>query len=423
VRRISVCVHGSGRETLNLPCDRDLEAPIDGFDTIADALADMGAGKFLVVLDDESRENEGDLIMSADKVTTEAMAFMVEYTSGVVCISMEGGDLDRLRLPPMVRADENEDAMSTAFTITVDLRDGTTTGISAADRASTVRTMANPSSTPGQFRRPGHVFPLRARQGGVLVRPGHTEAGVDLARLAGCFPAGALSEIVNKRDGSMARTPDLLAFAKQHGLKCISIADLMRYRLRHEQLVSLASTTTVGSRHGPLTVHTFKSALDGSEHLAVVVGDVAAAAGVPTHVQPLGSSGDLLGVSSSEGLSPDAVLARMASADAGVSLYVASNRAGSKPSLEDEVRRLADGGASASGNLDLVDYGLAAQMLRALSVGSVSLVSSDANQQQCLECCGVSVLGAGLFVEPLNGSNGHARLNGTAISKVHSHAA
>ena len=260
---------------LNLPIDRDLEDPLPGFDSIADALVDLQAGKFLVVLDDEDRENEGDLIIAADKMTTEAMAYLVEYSSGVVCVGMEGADLDRLRLPLMVSSAENEESMYTAFTITVDLREGISTGISAADRTKTVQHMANPKATAGEFRRPGHIFPLRCRPGGVLVRPGHTEAAVDLSRLAGSSPVGVLCEIVNKADGSMARAPQLLQMAKEHKLRCITIADLIRYRLRHEQLVKHTSSASLTTRHGPLTVHTFTSAIDGIEHVAFVAGNVA----------------------------------------------------------------------------------------------------------------------------------------------------
>eukprot|EP00884_Botryococcus_braunii_P002299 jgi/Botrbrau1/1206/Bobra.0163s0014.1 len=212
-----------------LPRHADPEPSPSGFHSIEAALLDIAAGRFVVVLDDEDRENEGDLIIAADKVTPEAMHFMVEHTSGVVCVGMEGRDLDRLALPLMVPSRENEEAMSTAFTITVDAREGTSTGISAEDRSRTIRLLADPTSLPGDFKRPGHIFPLRYREGGVVRRPGHTEASVDLARLAGCYPAGALCEIVNREDGSMARTPQLLEFAREHNLKAITIADLIKY--------------------------------------------------------------------------------------------------------------------------------------------------------------------------------------------------
>ncbi|CAL5219986.1 g1924 [Coccomyxa viridis] len=188
----------------------------------------------VVVLDDEDRENEGDLIMAADKVTPADVEFIRKHTSGYICVGMEGSTLDRLQLPLMIDSAENEEAMYTAFTVTVDAREGISTGISASDRARTLRMLAGPATQPSQLRRPGHICPLRCREGGVLTRPGHTEAAVDLARLAGCQPAGVLCEVVNPEDGSMSRTPELLEFAKQHRLRCITIADLVRYRLHYD---------------------------------------------------------------------------------------------------------------------------------------------------------------------------------------------
>lgn len=252
------------------PADaRDLDVPAPGFDSIPDALAAMAAGRAVVVLDDEDRENEGDLICAADRVTPETMAFIVRHTSGVVCVGMEGRDLDRLRIPLMISSAENEEAMYTAFTVTVDLRHGTSTGISAADRAATMRALADPNVAPEDFKRPGHIFPLRAREGGVLHRPGHTEASVDLCRLAGCRPAGVLCEIVST-DGSMARTPELQAFSKEHDLKCITIADLVRYRLKHDRLVESTAVATQETRWGPFTLHAYRSLLDGRDRKSVV---------------------------------------------------------------------------------------------------------------------------------------------------------
>ena len=189
----------------------------------------MAAGQCVVVLDDANRENEGDLIMAADAVSAAALAFIVDHTSGVVCVGLPGATCDALALPLMVPPSSNEDAFRTAFTVTVDAAAGVTTGISAADRAHTIALLAAPSTTPADLRRPGHVFPLRARRGGVRARPGHTEAAVDLAALAGRSPAGVLCEIVDRRDGSMARTRTLQAFARQHGIKCVTIADLCAY--------------------------------------------------------------------------------------------------------------------------------------------------------------------------------------------------
>jgi 3,4-dihydroxy 2-butanone 4-phosphate synthase/GTP cyclohydrolase II len=392
-----VRAHGqASRGLLSLPMDRDLEEPLPGFDRIADALSDFTAGKFLVVLDDEDRENEGDLIIAADKATTEAMAFMVEYTSGVVCIGMEGKDLDRLRLPLMVQSAENEDTMHTAFTVTVDLRHGISTGISASDRAKTIRKLADPSAKPDELRRPGHIFPLRARHGGVLIRPGHTEASVDLARLAGCFPAGALCEIVNKGDGSMARTPYLMQFAKEHGLRCIAIADLIRYRLRHEQLVTHTSSATLDTRHGQLHVHTFKSNLDGAEHLALVSGNVSGGERVLVQVKQESRIAELLGCgpSASSTVPADIMLQRMASAGQGVLIYM-QHKAADSLCLVDEVSRLTGSttsGASCS-DMDLCDYAMAAQILAALNVQSVVVPTDSKAQLLALKSCGVDIKG------------------------------
>lgn len=368
---------------------RDLDQPSPGFDAISDALEAIAAGHPVVVLDDEDRENEGDLILAADRCTEAAMAFVVRHTSGVVCVGMEGGDLDRLRIPLMVSSSENEEAMSTAFTVTVDLRHGTSTGISAADRAATMRALADPQAAPEDFKRPGHIFPLRyhpvrawgrawaslgrirqrlqprgrssasgrpgsappphpahtskpyralpapphcARprpQGGVLRRPGHTEASVDLARMAGCRPAGVLCEIVAE-DGSMARTPQLLAFARTHGLRVITIADLIRYRLRHDRLVQRASTAPLHTRHGLFTAHAYRSLLDGAEHLALVAGPGhrhqgggGSGEGVLARVHCESLLGDAFGAPRCDGGAPlDDALAAMATAGEGVLVYL-----------------------------------------------------------------------------------------------------
>jgi len=207
-----------------------LEATVTGLDTIETALLEIAAGRPVVVVDDEDRENEGDLIFAAQHATPELLAFTVRYSSGVICVSMDDARADHLDLPPMTAV--NEDRKGTAFTVSVDAREGISTGISAADRAHTIRLLSGPATTAGDLSRPGHVFPLRARPGGVIERPGHTEAGVDLARLAGLSPVGVLVEIVND-DGTMARLPELRVFAERHGLALISIADLIAYRTAH----------------------------------------------------------------------------------------------------------------------------------------------------------------------------------------------
>ena len=239
--------------------------------TIREAIDAIAAGKFVVVVDDEDRENEGDLIIAAESVTAEDMAFMVKYTSGVVCCAITNERADTLHLPLMVA--NNTEAMGTAFTISVDVAEGTTTGISASDRSLTCKALANGHIAASGFARPGHVFPLRARAGGVLKRAGHTEAAVDLAAMAGLAPAGVLCEIVSD-DGTMARLPELIEFAQTHDIPIISIADMIRYRNRHERLVERFSSARIPTIYGEFSAHIYRSSLDDVEHLAFVFGDL-----------------------------------------------------------------------------------------------------------------------------------------------------
>jgi 3,4-dihydroxy 2-butanone 4-phosphate synthase/GTP cyclohydrolase II len=248
----------------------DLDSPTEGFASIADAIEDIRQGKLVIVVDDESRENEGDLIMAASLVTPEAMAFIVRHGTGIVCVSMKEEDLERLDLPLMVTTKENEEKLCTAFTVTVDAREGTTTGVSAKDRAKTVMTLASPESKPEDFNRPGHIFPLKYREGGVLKRAGHTEASVDLAMLAGLPPVAVLCEIVDDADGSMARLPKLRVFAERENLKIISIADLIRYRRKRDRLIERASVARLPLRWGNVRAYCYRSVIDGIEHIAMV---------------------------------------------------------------------------------------------------------------------------------------------------------
>lgn len=440
-RARTIQASGTAKQHLYTQLVGPLDVPSPGFDSIASALEDLAAGKFVVVLDDEDRENEGDLIIAGDKVTTEAMAHMVEYTSGVICIAMPGDDLDRLRLPLMVDSRENNESMYTAFTITVDLKHGTSTGISAADRAATIRAMSDPASKPDDFRRPGHIFPLRYRTGGVLVRPGHTEAAVDLSRLAGSYPAGVLCEVVNKQDGSMQRTPQLLAFAKQHGLKCITIADLIRYRLRHEQLLERVASAPLHTRHGDFTAHVFRSHVDGSEHVALVCGSSSnsgssgmqqqqqqSSGGVLTAVHAQSSLVDVFGSlhCGKEGFL-DQSLSAIAAEGSGVLLYVktheqpdgsaVSSGSGMAAELQayaalQQECRVSGGDGSSSSSIsralgDLRDDATVAQMLRLLGVQRVRLLSTHKEDAQRLEAFGVEVAGLSS-----GGGSGGARANG-----------
>lgn len=242
-------------------------------DPVEEAIAAIAAGGIVVVADDEDRENEGDLIMAADAATDASIAFFVRYTSGVICVSLDGDRCADLRLPLMVPPMANNESQGTAFTVTVDLRSGTTTGISAADRAATIKGLADREVPAEEFNRPGHIFPLQARPGGVLKRAGHTEAALDLARLAGRESAGVLCELVSE-DGSMMRGPELRAFADEHNLKFISIADLIRYRRRSEKLIVRSAEARVPTEFGDFRCHAFRSLVDGETHLAFVKGDV-----------------------------------------------------------------------------------------------------------------------------------------------------
>ncbi|KAK9846029.1 hypothetical protein WJX84_009303 [Apatococcus fuscideae] len=349
----------------------------------------------------QQQQQQASACWSRSRMSTEQMAFMVEYTSGVVCLAMEGADLDRLQLPLMVNSEANEEAMYTAFTITADYRHNTTTGISAYDRAITVRQLSNPGCPPADFKRPGHIFPLRYHPGGVLVRPGHTEAGVDLARLAGCYPTGCLSEIVDKRDGSMARLMQLLEFAKQHGLKCITIAQLIRHRLQHEEVVQEVLRAPfrlpVGvwnPEQADFTMHVFRCVLSGQEHLVVSHGGLSGASKVLLHVQRGNVFADLIGgLQSGPSSSLLASLEQLASHSAGLAIYCAGNSA----SLEGAGKQLASPSATFANSSDgssvhaARENGIIAAILRKLEVRSVELQSPDDQMRACLIQLGVEV--------------------------------
>ncbi|HEX2196093.1 MAG TPA: 3,4-dihydroxy-2-butanone-4-phosphate synthase, partial [Actinomycetota bacterium] len=258
---------------------------------VEEAIQDVRAGKMVIVVDDEDRENEGDLIFAAEKVTPEHVSFMVRHCSGIICVPMEGDRLEELNLPLM--SPENSEAMGTAFTISVDAREGTTTGISAADRATTIATLIDPAKKASDLARPGHIFPLRYTPGGVLRRAGHTEASVDLARLAGLYPAGVLCEVVNE-DGTMARLPDLEAFAERHGLKVVSIADIIKYRRRNEKLVQRVVEARIPTAFGTWSAIGYESH-DGRTHVALVKGEPAGNENVFVRVHSECFTGDVLG--------------------------------------------------------------------------------------------------------------------------------
>jgi 3,4-dihydroxy 2-butanone 4-phosphate synthase / GTP cyclohydrolase II len=267
--------------------------PASSLNSVEEILAELRARRMVIVMDDEDRENEGDLIMAAEHATAEAVAFMIRHTSGIICVPMEETHLARLDLPQMVPV--NSESQRTAFTVSVDLRVGTTTGVSSGDRAATIRALASPSSTPADFARPGHIFPLRSRRGGVLVRAGHTEAAVDLCRLAGLAAMGVLCEVMND-DGSMARRPQLQEFARVHGLKIGTIADLIRYRLRNERTVVRISEQSVQTELGEFRLYAYQDEVTQEVHVALAHGRLDGAAPPLVRVHVADTLRDLLGL-------------------------------------------------------------------------------------------------------------------------------
>ncbi|MEN8705975.1 MAG: bifunctional 3,4-dihydroxy-2-butanone-4-phosphate synthase/GTP cyclohydrolase II [Nocardioides marinisabuli] len=369
-------------------------------DSVERAVADIAAGKAVVVVDDEDRENEGDIIFAASKATPELMAFTVRHSSGVICVPMPADMLDRLEIPLMTP--HNKDKLRTAYTISVDARDGVSTGISAADRAHTARVLADSATEPWEITRPGHVFPLRYREGGVLVRRGHTEAAVDLARLAGLTPAGVLVEVVND-DGTMKRAVELREFADEHGLAMISIEDLVRYRRRHETLVERAAVTRLPTRHGDFTAYGYRITVDGSEHVALVHGDPADLATdepVLTRVHSECLTGDVLGSDRCDcGPQLDEALERVVAEGRGVVVYLRGHEGRGIGLLGKlQAYQLQDGGRdTVDANLDLGlpadarHYGTATQILRDLGVRSVRLMTNNPDKVSSLEDFGVPV--------------------------------
>ncbi|WP_151548625.1 MULTISPECIES: bifunctional 3,4-dihydroxy-2-butanone-4-phosphate synthase/GTP cyclohydrolase II [Corynebacterium] len=369
-------------------------------DSVEEALRDIREGKAVVVVDDETRENEGDIIFAAEKATPELMAFMVRYSSGYICAPLPAADCDRLGLPPMTA--HNEDARGTAYTVTVDANTGTT-GISASCRAETVRRLADPSSTPDHFTRPGHVVPLRARAGGVLVRAGHTEAAVDLARLAGLRPAGVLCEVVSEDDPTdMARAPELRRFCDEQGLRLISIEQLIDYRRRKETLVERVTDTVLPTDYGTFRAIGYRSLVDGTEHVALVVGDPASAGGedvlVRIHSECL--TGDAFGSRRCDcGQQLHSSMAMVQQRGRGVVLYMRGHEGRGIGLLAKlKAYQLQDGGAdTVDANLslgypaDAREYGTGAQILKDLGIRSLNLLSNNPAKRHGIEGHGLTI--------------------------------
>ncbi|HML01068.1 MAG TPA: bifunctional 3,4-dihydroxy-2-butanone-4-phosphate synthase/GTP cyclohydrolase II [Acidimicrobiales bacterium] len=370
------------------------------FSAVEEAVAAIGRGDMVVVVDDKDRENEGDLIMAAEAATPDAIAFFLAHTSGVICVPLTDERADALELPLMVST--NTESQRTAFTVSVDARHGTTTGISADDRAATIRALIDPRTRPADLNRPGHIFPLRARAGGVLKRAGHTEATIDLCRAAGLSPAGVLCEITSADKASMARLPDLERFAEEHGLVLVSIADIIRYRRRKEMLVRrIAGPARIPTAYGDFTGYAYESVLDGEQHLAVVRGEVAGRSDVLVRVHSECLTGDVLGSLRCDcGNQLSRALQLIAKEDCGVVVYLRGHE-GRGIGLAHKLRAYGlqeQGHDTVDANLELglpVDnreYGIGAQILVDLGVSTMRLMTNNVSKYGGLEGFGLEIV-------------------------------
>jgi 3,4-dihydroxy 2-butanone 4-phosphate synthase/GTP cyclohydrolase II len=371
------------------------------FASIPDAIDDIRQGRMVVVVDDEDRENEGDLTVAAEKVTPEVINFMARYGRGLICLPMTGERLDELRIPLMVRDEQNDAKFGTAFCVPVEAKKGTTTGISAGDRARTVLTAIDPATRPGDLARPGHMFPLRAMDGGVLVRAGQTEAAVDLARLAGLYPAGVICEVMDE-DGTMARGPRLEAFCREHGLKLVTIKDLIQHRMRTERLVRKIVEADLPTGYGPFRIHAFESGIDGQHHVALVLGDLGAGdepALVRVHSQCL--TGDIFASSRCDcGDQLHKALEMISQAGRGVLLYLRQEGRGiglvhklMAYQLQDQGQDTVEANETLGFKPDQRDYGIGAQILVELGVKKMRILTNNPRKFVGLEGYGLEVVG------------------------------
>jgi 3,4-dihydroxy 2-butanone 4-phosphate synthase/GTP cyclohydrolase II len=371
----------------------------EGFSSVEEAVAAISRGEIVVVVDDEDRENEGDLIMAAEHVTPEKIAFFLHHTSGFICAPITSARASELDLSPMV--EHNTEAQRTAFLVSVDLRQGTTTGISSFDRAATVQALVDPSTRPGDLARPGHILPLEAREGGVLKRAGHTEATVDLARMAGLYPAGILCEIVDDKKMGMARTDELKGFAAEHGLHLISIAQMIRYRRQHEKLVKRVAEARIPTQWGDFTCYVYESMLDGEQHVAMVRGAVQGEEGVLVRVHSECLTGDVFGSLRCDcGVQLDAAMRMIAEEGLGVLVYLRGHEGrgiglGHKIrayDLQDQGADTVDANVALGLPVDSREYGIGAQILVDLGITTMRLVTNNPAKYGGLEGFGLQIV-------------------------------
>ncbi len=382
------------------------------FATVEEAIEDIRNGKFVVVVDDPDRENEGDLVIAAQFATPEAVNFMATHARGLICLCLTEERCDELGLPPMTQ--RNEARLGTAFTVSVEAREGVSTGISAADRSHTIQVAIDPGSSPHDLVQPGHVFPLRARDGGVLVRAGQTEASVDLARMAGLIPAGVVCEIMNE-DGTMARVPDLVRYCERHGLKMVAVADMIEYRRRAENLVERAVAVRLPLEYGDFQAVAFRETLSGKHHLALVLGDVEGTDGVLVRVHSECLTGDVFhSLRCDCGEQLDAALRAIAAEGRGVLLYMAQEGRGigllnklKAYELQEQGLDTVDANLALGFAADERDWGIGNQILADLGLSTIRLLTNNPKKVSGLEAYGLKVVEQVPIEAPPNAENVH----------------